>query len=95
MNSKPDTILLINGLWMTALSWEHWVKYYTPTNLTTSLPLWLLRRSSAVWQVDGAHRVHGIPRSLHYMLGQDGWQEVADWALDWAAKHASRVAVSA
>jgi len=39
MNSKPDTILLINGLLMTALSWEHWVKYYTPTNLTTSLPL--------------------------------------------------------
>jgi hypothetical protein len=29
MNSKPDTIVLINGLWMTALSWEHWVKYYT------------------------------------------------------------------
>lgn len=24
-----DTIVLIHGLWMTALSWEHWVKYYT------------------------------------------------------------------
>jgi pimeloyl-ACP methyl ester carboxylesterase len=23
------TIVLINGLWMTALSWEHWVKHYT------------------------------------------------------------------
>jgi alpha-beta hydrolase superfamily lysophospholipase len=23
------TIVLINGLWMTALSWEHWVRHYT------------------------------------------------------------------
>jgi hypothetical protein len=29
LNSKPDTIVVINGLWMTTLSWEHWVKYYT------------------------------------------------------------------
>jgi pimeloyl-ACP methyl ester carboxylesterase len=26
--AKPDTIVLIHGLWMTALSWEHWVKRY-------------------------------------------------------------------
>lgn len=25
---KPDTIVLIHGLWMTALSWEHWVTRY-------------------------------------------------------------------
>lgn len=25
---KADTIVLIHGLWMTALSWEHWVDYY-------------------------------------------------------------------
>jgi hypothetical protein len=24
--SKPDTVVLIHGLWMTALSWEHWVE---------------------------------------------------------------------
>lgn len=24
----PDTIVFINGLWMTALSWEHWVERY-------------------------------------------------------------------
>jgi pimeloyl-ACP methyl ester carboxylesterase len=27
--SAPNTIVLINGLWLTALSWEHWVKHYT------------------------------------------------------------------
>jgi alpha-beta hydrolase superfamily lysophospholipase len=26
---KPDTVVLINGLWMTSLSWEHWVDRYT------------------------------------------------------------------
>ncbi len=24
----PDTVVLIHGLWMTALSWEHWVERY-------------------------------------------------------------------
>jgi len=27
--AAPDTIVLIHGLWMTALSWEHWVDRYT------------------------------------------------------------------
>ncbi|HEY8794178.1 MAG TPA: alpha/beta fold hydrolase [Gemmatimonadaceae bacterium] len=27
--SAPNTIVLIHGLWMTALSWEHWVAHYT------------------------------------------------------------------
>jgi pimeloyl-ACP methyl ester carboxylesterase len=26
---KTKTIVLIHGLWMTALSWENWVRYYT------------------------------------------------------------------
>ncbi len=26
--TAPDTIVLIHGLWMTALSWEHWVERY-------------------------------------------------------------------
>lgn len=25
----PDTIVLIHGLWMTPLCWEHWVERYT------------------------------------------------------------------
>jgi pimeloyl-ACP methyl ester carboxylesterase len=26
--TRPETIVLIHGLWMTALSWEHWVERY-------------------------------------------------------------------
>ena len=28
-DSPTDTIVLIHGLWMTALSWEHWIARYT------------------------------------------------------------------
>ena len=29
MSNEKKTILLIHGLWMTALSWEHWVDRYS------------------------------------------------------------------
>ena len=29
-----------------------------------------------------------FPGRSHYTLGQDGWEEVADYALDWAATNA-------
>lgn len=29
MSLQPDTIVLVHGLWMTALSWENWVARYT------------------------------------------------------------------
>jgi pimeloyl-ACP methyl ester carboxylesterase len=38
--SKPDTIVLIHGLWMTALSWEHWVDRYTKRGFTVIAKSW-------------------------------------------------------
>ena len=35
-----------------------------------------------------------FPGRSHFTLGQPGWEEVADYALDWAAEHA-RVAAAA
>jgi pimeloyl-ACP methyl ester carboxylesterase len=29
-----------------------------------------------------------FPGRAHYTIGQDGWEEVADYALDWAVEHA-------
>ena len=26
---QAETIVLIHGMWMTPLSWEHWVNHYT------------------------------------------------------------------
>jgi hypothetical protein len=33
-----------------------------------------------------------FPGWSHYTVGQDGWEEVADYALDWAVKQATRPA---
>ncbi len=37
---KADTIVLIHGLWMTALSWEHWVERYTSRGYNVLAPNW-------------------------------------------------------
>ena len=34
--------------------------------------------------------IRSSPDSSHYTVGQEGWEEVADYALDWAVEHAKR-----
>jgi alpha-beta hydrolase superfamily lysophospholipase len=36
----PDTIVLIHGLWMTPLSWEHWIARYEQRGYTVLAPPW-------------------------------------------------------
>jgi pimeloyl-ACP methyl ester carboxylesterase len=36
----PDTIVLIHGLWMTPLCWEHWVDRYTACGYRVLAPAW-------------------------------------------------------
>src|SRR5438270_5891870 len=38
--SEPNTIVLIHGLWMTPLSWEHWVERYTARGCEVLAPAW-------------------------------------------------------
>jgi pimeloyl-ACP methyl ester carboxylesterase len=33
-----------------------------------------------------------FPGRSHYTVGQDGWEEVADYAREWAVEHAKRPA---
>ncbi|HUJ70939.1 MAG TPA: alpha/beta hydrolase [Verrucomicrobiae bacterium] len=50
----------------------------------------LYRNSTAITQY------RNFPGRTHYTLGQAGWEEVADYALDWAETHARKIsAVSA
>lgn len=44
----------------------------------------LYRKSTAVTEYKE------YPERSHYTLGQDGWEVVADYALDWAVSHASK-----
>jgi pimeloyl-ACP methyl ester carboxylesterase len=37
-DSTPDTIVLIHGLWMSPLSWEHWVTRYEERGYTVLTP---------------------------------------------------------
>src|SRR5947207_15446149 len=37
---KPDTIVLIHGLWMTPRSWEHWKERYETRGYTVHAPAW-------------------------------------------------------
>jgi pimeloyl-ACP methyl ester carboxylesterase len=37
---SPDTIVLIHGLWMTPLSWEHWIDRYEARGLRVLAPAW-------------------------------------------------------
>jgi len=34
------TVVLINGLWMTALSWEHWARHYAEKGYSVIAPNW-------------------------------------------------------
>lgn len=38
--SKPDTIVLVHGLWLTPLSWEHWIERYEAKGFTVIAPGW-------------------------------------------------------
>jgi pimeloyl-ACP methyl ester carboxylesterase len=37
---SADTVVLIHGLWMTPLSWEHWVERYEARGLRVLTPAW-------------------------------------------------------
>jgi hypothetical protein len=36
----PNTIVLIHGLWMTPLSWEHWIERYEARGFRVFAPAW-------------------------------------------------------
>lgn len=40
MPIKPDTIVLVHGLWMTPLSWEHWTQRFTEKGFKVIAPTW-------------------------------------------------------
>ena len=38
--ATPYTIVLIHGLWMTPLSWEHWIDHYEARGFRVLAPAW-------------------------------------------------------
>ncbi|MDG4798181.1 alpha/beta fold hydrolase [Micromonospora sp. WMMD1082] len=37
-SSRPDTVVLVHGLWMTPRSWEQWIQHYRSRGLTVLAP---------------------------------------------------------
>ena len=48
-----------------------------------------VNRSNARHYNSGDVELKEFPERSHYTLGMDGWEEVADYALDWGLKHAA------
>lgn len=46
-----------------------------------------VNRKNAKRYKSGVVEVKEFPGRTHYIVGQDGWEEVADYALAWAARH--------
>jgi alpha-beta hydrolase superfamily lysophospholipase len=40
MTNRPDTVVLIHGLWMTPRSWEHWIPRYEARGFKVFAPAW-------------------------------------------------------
>ena len=40
MPQPSNSIVLIHGLWMTALSWEHWVEHYSDKGFRVVSKIW-------------------------------------------------------
>ena len=39
-SAERATVVLIHGMWMTPLSWEHWVNHYTDRGHRVLAPAW-------------------------------------------------------
>ena len=74
MATAPQTIVLIHGMWMTPLSWEHWAERYRAQDHEVVAPAW--------------PGVSDDPAELR--RGQDGWEEVADFILGWTVEHSNQ-----
>jgi pimeloyl-ACP methyl ester carboxylesterase len=76
IGSRPDTIVLIHGLWMTPRSWEHWIPYYEKQGFNVLAPAYpgleveveALRRDpspiEALSTEGTAHHLESIIRAL-------------------------------
>ena len=79
---RPETIVLINGFWLTALSCIAGGNDHTVPASVTEANYKLFKKSSAVTDFPE------FPGGKHWMIGQPGWEKAADYALDWALKSA-------
>ena len=52
------------------------------------MPPTVQRSNAKHYKSETRHRGQGVPRAPHLLPAAPGWEEVADYALDWALEHA-------
>jgi hypothetical protein len=52
-----------------------------------TVPAWVDRAQAEHYASAALTEYNEFRRRLHFILGQPGWEEVADYALDWAVRH--------
>jgi hypothetical protein len=84
--TAPNTIVLVHSFWVTPRSWEKWVERYEGKGyrvLTTAYPGFEV-------EVEALREDPSFEGRSHYsVIGGEGWEEVADYALEWATEHAT------
>jgi pimeloyl-ACP methyl ester carboxylesterase len=72
-STRPDSVLLIHGLWMSPKSWDNWIERYTCAGYRVVAPAWP-RMEGTVEQLRGNTAPYDTVR-------QAGWEAVAGYAL--------------
>jgi pimeloyl-ACP methyl ester carboxylesterase len=91
-DTASDTVVLIHGLWVTPRSWEHWITHYAPLLFVSGaddhlMPPKVQRSNAKHYKSNTVTEVKEF-EGPHLLPSRDDWQEVADYALDWAVRHA-------
>lgn len=86
MHNPP--ILLINRLWMTPRNFENWIDRFTYAGHEVCAAASSLDRSNFNYyrRSRAVTDDKEFPGRSHFTLGQDGWETIADYALDWAVR---------
>ena len=82
---KTD-IVLIHGFWVTPRSWERWIEHYEQAGhrvIAPAYPNAKHYKSDTITEVKEFEGPHLLP-------AWPGWEQVADYALDWALRHSAQ-----
>jgi hypothetical protein len=88
------TVIVIHGAWLTPAAREPFCSRYQAKGYPTVAPPWPLedrpieelRRVQR--QAPSATAFKSFPGRSHFLLAEPGWEEVADYAIQWASEHA-------
>ncbi|HEX3962376.1 MAG TPA: alpha/beta fold hydrolase [Trebonia sp.] len=79
---KSTTVVLIHGLWMTPLAWEHWVERYAARGLTVLTPGY-----PGIGQGEaGLQALRENPDAVADAVAGVGVREIMDYLTDYIVK---------